>query len=824
MKYIGIDLGTTNSAISCYDGVNVQVFKSPEQHDVTPSAIYYDKRGNKYVGSRAYNNASRNPDNAAILFKRFMGTNTKIKLPIINKELTPQECSAEVLKALYGYLPEEIRNEGDTGTVITVPAAFNQMQKDATLEAAQLAGIGKVALMQEPVAAVMSVMKSRNTNGIFLIYDLGGGTFDVAIAQSISGKVDLISHGGIAMCGGRDFDRALIENICKPWLLQNFNLPIDFVTNPQYKSLIRMVAWAAEKAKIELSARKEAIISLPETELNLRDLDGEEIYIDISISRQDYNPLIREKIEASIEATRNALEHANLTPNDIEKIVFVGGPTQYKPLRDMVSSELAIPASMDVNPMTAVSEGAALFAESIDWNSQKRGRKKSTGSIKTGILDISFDYMARTTDSKAKVVVKTTQQLNDYELQIDNMETGWTSGKITLMHGTNLYLPLANRGENHFKIFVFDETDKNITLENDKIIISRTAASVSAIPASSSIGVAVKSHSINKLDYWVKKGDHLPAKGQKIYRATQSIKAKSSDSLNFNLYEGEIIEPVADNKFIGTFSIKGSDFDEGIIPAGSDLIVNYEMLDSGNIIIEVDVPSIGNSFKSGRNFYSKDSAQIDYSDANERINELTDNMISNIDELEEKISDDRLNTARNKLNQAKKACQSNADPELSKQAEDLLQEVKELLSKTKKDHKKIVRQITLDEKIEHFENFRELASTIEQNKVENLKRSAQRAIDNNSNDFESYINEIQEICNDILFRQDETFIHIFNHLANSPHYFNNKNEFNSLVAQGHHAKSQNDIDKLKTTIAKMYEISNMPSHDMEEMVVNISRG
>lgn len=137
MKYIGIDLGTTNSAISCYDGVNVQVFKSPEQHDVTPSAIYYDKRGNKYVGSRAYNNASRNPDNAAILFKSFMGTNTKIKLPIINKELTPQECSAEVLKALYGYLPEEIRNESDTGTVITVPAAFNQMQKDATLEAAQ---------------------------------------------------------------------------------------------------------------------------------------------------------------------------------------------------------------------------------------------------------------------------------------------------------------------------------------------------------------------------------------------------------------------------------------------------------------------------------------------------------------------------------------------------------------------------------------------------------------------------------------------------------------------------------------------------------------
>ena len=275
MKYVGIDLGTTNSAISSYDGENVQIFKSPEQHDVTPSAIYFDKRGNKYVGSRAYNSASRSPDNAALLFKRFMGTSTKIKIVAVDKELTPEECSAEILKTLYGYLPEEVRNSDSTGTVITVPAAFNQMQKDATMSAAELAGIGKVALMQEPVAAVMSIMKSRNTDGIFLVYDLGGGTLDIAIAESISGKVNLLSHGGIAMCGGRDFDRALLDNIVKPWLLKNFNLPVDIAVNPQFKTLMKMATWASEKAKIELSSREDVIISLPETELNVRDIDGE---------------------------------------------------------------------------------------------------------------------------------------------------------------------------------------------------------------------------------------------------------------------------------------------------------------------------------------------------------------------------------------------------------------------------------------------------------------------------------------------------------------------------------------------------------------------
>ena len=146
-NFVGIDLGTTNSAICSYNGTETRIWKSPEQNDVTPSAIFIDRRGNKYVGIRAYNMAPSSPDNAAMLFKRLMGTSTPVQLPAVKLTKTPEECSAEVLKTLFGYLPEEIRNNPDTGTVITVPAAFNQMQKDATMQAAGMAGIGKVALM-----------------------------------------------------------------------------------------------------------------------------------------------------------------------------------------------------------------------------------------------------------------------------------------------------------------------------------------------------------------------------------------------------------------------------------------------------------------------------------------------------------------------------------------------------------------------------------------------------------------------------------------------------------------------------------------------------
>ena len=123
--YVGIDLGTTNSAITTYDGESVRLYKSPEQNDVTPSAIFVDKRGNRYFGQRAYENAARSPDNAAKLFKRLMGTSTPINLSAVNLVMKPEECSAELLRVLFGYLPEEIRNDPDTGTVITVPAAFN---------------------------------------------------------------------------------------------------------------------------------------------------------------------------------------------------------------------------------------------------------------------------------------------------------------------------------------------------------------------------------------------------------------------------------------------------------------------------------------------------------------------------------------------------------------------------------------------------------------------------------------------------------------------------------------------------------------------------
>jgi molecular chaperone DnaK len=829
-NFVGIDLGTTNSAICSYDGSETRIWKSPEQNDVTPSAIYIDRRGNKYVGKRAYDSAPHSPDNSAMLFKRVMGTSTPIQLSAVNLTKTPEECSAEVLKVLFGYLPEEIRNDPDTGTVITVPAAFNQMQKDATMQAASMAGLGKVALMQEPVAAVMSVMRTRNTDGMFLIYDLGGGTLDIAIAESIGGRVNLLAHGGIAMCGGRDFDRVLVDNVVRPWLQENFDLPEDFAVNPSFKSLVRLASWATERAKIELSARDEAVISLSETETRVKDLNGNEVYLDITLKRDTYDNLIAERVAESITAAREALNKAGLSPHDLERIVFVGGPTNYKPLRDKVAYELGIPGNTDVNPMTAVAEGASLFAESIDWGSQNRIRKNTRGQISSGGgLNLSFNYIARTPDVKAKIAVQLTgQAASGSEFQVDSVDTGWTSGRLPLNHGTTIDVTLSKAGENIFKVFVFDSVGGPISLEQDKIVITRTAATVDAIPASHSVGIEVleKLGGRPVLDYLVRSGDSLPKKGKKIFKAAESLKSGASGSLNLKLWEGEIEDPISDNRPIGVLKISGSDFDDGVIPAGADLECEFEILDSGNIVIEVSVPCIGGTFHSGRNFYSRQEGQLDYTAAAVMVVEEGERTLNRIDEINEVIDNPKLEQARQKLEAATELDPEEAESEKSQEAMEKVLEARKLLAQVRKEHLKEMRQIDLNSVISFFDDhIREHARPSETSAFDNLAKTAQRSIDRNDKDFEHHLDELKGKNFEILWRQDWFVVERFKWMVSSPHLFADKHRFEELSQIGTQLMRSDDIEKLRAVVAQLSMIQIGGGSDNEIFdVANIVRG
>ena len=823
-QFIGIDLGTTNSAICSYDGQSIRVWKSPDQNDVTPSAIYIDKRGNRYYGQRAYDNAPRNPNNSATLFKRYMGTSTKIEIKGASITMTPEECSAEILKVLFGYLPEEIRNAEDTAVVITVPAAFNQMKKDATLDAAKLAGFQNVALMQEPVAAVMSVMRQTKTEGIFLIYDLGGGTFDVSIAENIGGKVNLLAHGGIEMCGGRDWDRAIFSSIIVPWLRDHFRLPEDLLANSQYKALISLAQWAAEKAKIELSSKEETIISLSESEARCMDLDGEEIYIDIPINRDQLDGYIAKMISDTVRATRETMQKAGLTANDIERIVFVGGPTNYKPLRDAVCRELALPTDININPMTAVAEGASIFAESINWEDNRHGRKASNAEVRSD-CEISFRYTARTPYDFAKVVF-ITKDTQGFSAEIRSLDTGWTSGRMSLANGSTIELPLQKAGENAFEVNVFDTYGRPMKLEESRIVITKTIATIGAIPASQSIGVEVMSTlgGSTGLDFLVREGDDLPKKGVKTFKAGQTVKAGSSSALNIKLWEGSIESPVEDNRFIGVLKISGTDFESGVISTGAEIVCEYEMGDSGAIHLEISVPSIGATF-GNRNFYSRKEGQKDTLNT-DKISDDGQELLERINAISGKVNDKRLDQAREKAQNAANIGSSFCSSEEIMGASNDLLESKKLVYEVRKDNLSQIRQSELDSCVAFFnESVRRYAKPTEADAFDNQAQAAQRAIDRNDPDFENLLNELRGKNFGILWRQDWFVIDWFKRMVSMPYNFADQDKYLALKKRGESCIVNDRIEDLRQVIYDLWdiEINETSIADMMEKA-NIVRG
>lgn len=805
--YIGIDLGTTNSAICSYDGTIVRVWKSPEQNDVTPSAIYVDKRGNRYYGNKAYNQAPYNPNNSATLFKRFMGTSTKIELEAAQLSLTPEECSAEILKVLYGYLPEEIRNDPETAVVITVPAAFNQMKKDATLQAARMAGINNVALMQEPVAAIMSIMRASKQEGIFLVYDLGGGTFDVSIAENINGKVNLLAHGGIEMCGGRDIDRMVFNQVDVPWLRSNFTLPEDFLINRKYKTFCRVAQWATERAKIELSANETSTIALSEGEARTTDEDGNEMYLDIDLNRQQVDSIIADLVKETVEATRETMNKAGLSANDIERIVFVGGPTNYKPLRDKIAYELSLPANIDVNPMTAVAEGASIFAESIDWSSNTHSRKAANEVIKTDI-DLSFKYTARTPNDSAKIMCVLGNDLNGYTIEFTSSDTGWSSGSATLKNNMMVSLPLSKSGENSFTVKVMDEFGREQPIGSNTIVITKTLATIGAIPASHSIGVEVidKLGGVPELMFLVEEGDALPKKGTLTVKAGQTLKAGTNDSINIKLWEGNIQSPITDNRFIGMLKITGTDIDSGVVPTGADIECEYEILDSGTINLEVSIPCIGASF-ANRNFYSRQEGQIDLTDI-DSIAEQGRQVLDRIDSMAEKVDDPQLAEARKKAERA-----ATLDSQPQSEAEDVqkanndLLDAKKLINKTRQANLKTIRQMDLDSCVEFFNDIvRQFATEAEEQAFDNLTRTAQRSIDRNDADFDNILDSMKTKNTMILIRQDWFIVDWYQRSVTSSSNYSDVTRFRQLKQLGDQALANDDIDQLRRVLFELLSI------------------
>jgi len=819
--YIGIDLGTTNSAICSYDGIQTTVHKSPEQSDVTPSAVCVDRRGRRYYGRRAYEMAPMDEKNSATLFKRYMGTGKTFSFAATGETLAPQELSAEILRVLYGYLPEAVR--GAAGTVITVPAAFNQMKKDATLEAARMAGLGNVALIQEPVAAVMSVMKQDEAEKVFLVYDLGGGTFDITVARSVGGRVSLLVQGGREMCGGRDWDRLLFRQVVQPWLREHFHLS----QNPEdaiFRKVTLLAMLAIEQAKIELSACEETCVRMDEAQLNVQDLDGEEIYLDVPLTRDMLNTLIADTIDDTVEVVRETLQRGGVSPADVEQIVFVGGPTCYKPLRDKVAQALGVRAGVSVNPMTAVAEGAAIYAESINWQSGQHERKAAHGE-RRALDTLKIHYENRTANNRGRIAFVAQESGLSVELICEN--TGWTSGRAQIGERLILEVPLMTRGENAFRVAVYDADGLPLSLEDERIVITRTLTTVSAIPASHPVAVKaldrIGGHPVPV--YLVEENDLLPKRGSVTFRAGRSLAAGSAGALVFTLWEGGIREPIEDNRYIGTYRIPGTCFSQGVIPSGAEIICEYEMNESGTLHLGVSIPCVGVNLTS-QNFYSRVEGQTNVQDASGVIREANE-VLKRTQEIRHRVHDEEIERIRRIAMDAKAAMDGEADGEAVQAAYGELLDCRRRLAKLRQTYRKQLRRVDLDRKIREFEEEKHSASAYEITAFENLREEAEYAIARDLADFDTYIDEMRKCISSARWRQDDFIRRCFTAYVQHPDEFSDRAAFDRLRAKGIAHLEKGRMDELRSVFSELlgYHIESRSADRSETMYddVNIVR-
>ena len=352
-KVIGIDLGTTNSVVAVMEGGEPVVIPNAEGSRLTPSVVGFSKNGERLVGQLAKRQAVSNPERTVVSIKRHMGSDYKVTID--GKSYTPQEISAMILQKLKvdaeAYLGEKV-----TEAVITCPAYFTDSQRQATKDAGAIAGLKVLRIINEPTASALAYGLDKIKDGKehrFLVYDLGGGTFDVSILDLADGVFEVEASSGNGHLGGDDFDARVMDWIADTFKNQNgFELKRDPMTNQRLKE-------AAEKAKIELSSVMSTDINLPFITI---DSNGQPVHFDATLTRAVFDQITEDLVQATVEPMERAMKDANLTIDDIDKILLVGGSSRIPAVQTLIRNKFHKEPSKGVNPDESVAVGAAIQA------------------------------------------------------------------------------------------------------------------------------------------------------------------------------------------------------------------------------------------------------------------------------------------------------------------------------------------------------------------------------------------------------------------------------------------------------------------------------
>lgn len=595
----GIDLGTTNSAIARMEAGKPTVKKIEVTDDTMPSCVYFQKNKSCHIGKKAYNSmksdkrrAMKRMDaeasNTYLEFKRTMGTDKRyISTNMDGREYSSEELSAEVLKALKSF----ITDEDFKSVVITVPAKFNANQKTATIKAAKLAGFNHVELLQEPIAAAMAYgLTSAQKDGYWLVFDFGGGTFDAALIKVEDGIIQVFDTEGDNYLGGKNLDYAIVDNILMPYLQENYAID-GFLADSAKKDILReAMKTYAEEIKNELSFKESYSIYVDPGDLG-EDEDGEEFEIDLTITKDEVNSVIKPLFQKAVDICKELLKRNNLTSNQLGKLILVGGPTHSPLVRQMLKEQVSSNVDSSINPMTAVAEGAALYASTID-NEIEEDDLQSQDVV----LEINFDSMTVDTDIWVPVSLKS--GATSVMVQFVRSDNAWDSGKTEVdCNGNVVELSLVEGMPNSFRIECYDHQGSRLNcFPNEITIIQGSKIGNATLPYDISLAIYddKKERDIIKPITGLERNKTVPATGiaNGLHTNVQVRAGVDSDVLRIPLYQadqGGAGKTALFYEFVGEVEINGDDVD-ATIPQNANVDITVKVDRNEQMTVEAYFP------------------------------------------------------------------------------------------------------------------------------------------------------------------------------------------------------------------------------------------
>jgi len=646
----GIDLGTTNSAI-CRMEQGVPVIKKIEVTDDTmPSCVYFNKKQGVVVGSSAYRSMksdkrratkswTEDSSNTYVEVKRTMGTEKLYHSSNMGRDYTSEELSAEILKALKSFITDETFRS----VVVTVPAKFTVNQKTATMQAAKMAGFDQCELLQEPIAAAMAYgLSTIKTNGYWMVFDFGGGTFDAAILKVEDNIIDVLDTEGDNYLGGKNLDYAIVDNIIIPYIKNNYKIN-GILADPKKKDVLRdALKTYAEDVKNKLSFKqKEDIIS------NIDDLgnddEGEEIELDLTLSQEQVFGVMRPLFQKAVDICKTLLARNGMTGNDIGKLILVGGPTHSPLIREMLKKQITDKVDFSIDPMTAVATGAALYASTKDAIIAPLDIDNDTV-----ILALGYEATSVETTEYVSVCVKA-EAMKDAApdtvyVKIERSDNAWASAKTEInKNGNVLEVSLVSGRPNSFNISVCDSFGNHLKCFPESFtIIQGTKIGSSVLPYN--IGIELWSDQRQKKVFvpatGLEKNKPLPAVGVLNNRKTlfQIRPGIETDVLQIPVYQADEYREYASAylyEHVADVIVTGSDVNH-FVPKDAIVDVTLKVDTSEMMRLEVYFPQTGETVEKELDTSKKQSVQkerIDMyiDDAKQKINALKSDGIDVLD-------------------------------------------------------------------------------------------------------------------------------------------------------------------------------------------------